>query len=357
MEDTDDRNQQFRCQLKRKTPLRSTSNDVCQVTDRCNVDFQYLVCAPSQCDDENDALQIVPIDVEPKRKRLTKKTTVITKRRVSTFGTKRGVKWLYGCDASKFNPKLLLNFAAAFRKAYAMDFYITKYQGKMMVSLTPLFQTMTTGIQRLEHQEKEEAEEAQVSLEDDSGQGQAKRRKTRADEAARARRICVRLASMANRCYWLSTTEITTHILTGGDALQSHYNTRLFTRQLQWAMQQIKRVLNKEAPLENLAQGQQSMQTVTVQLQVPNDDQGGGFQPTRDDGDDGEVIGIDVCTTSTNTSDDYTHRGLQLQSIPIYVYKMYVRRVPRRAASKAKDPCFFEFEEHYPLARTYIQEV
>jgi hypothetical protein len=54
---------------------------------------------------------------------------------------------------------MLQSFASAFRKAYAMDFYITKYQGKMMESLTPLFQTMTSGIHRLEAQEAQEAEE------------------------------------------------------------------------------------------------------------------------------------------------------------------------------------------------------
>ena len=40
--DTDDRNQEFRCQVLREQPFRSTSNDVAQVTDRCNVDFQFL---------------------------------------------------------------------------------------------------------------------------------------------------------------------------------------------------------------------------------------------------------------------------------------------------------------------------
>ena len=44
--DTDDRNQEFRCQVRREQPFRSTSNDVAQVTDRCNVDFQFLFCAP-----------------------------------------------------------------------------------------------------------------------------------------------------------------------------------------------------------------------------------------------------------------------------------------------------------------------
>ena len=43
-----------------------------------------------------------------------------------------------------------------------MDFYITKYQGKMMESMTPLFQSMLGGMQRLEQQEKEDQEEEEV---------------------------------------------------------------------------------------------------------------------------------------------------------------------------------------------------
>ena len=88
---------------------------------------------------------------------------------------------------------------------------------------------------------------------------------------------------------------------------------RLFTRQLQWAMQQCKRVLNKEAPLEDIAQGQQSIQTARLQLRTPADNQGGAAQPA---GDDVEVTEMDVVTTSTNTSDDFTHRGIQLQTMP-----------------------------------------
>ena len=46
IENSNDRNQQFRVQVRREQPFRSTSNDVCQATDRCNVDFQFLSCAP-----------------------------------------------------------------------------------------------------------------------------------------------------------------------------------------------------------------------------------------------------------------------------------------------------------------------
>ena len=45
-EECEDRNQEFRCMVRREQPFRSTSNDVAQVTNRWNVDFQFLFCAP-----------------------------------------------------------------------------------------------------------------------------------------------------------------------------------------------------------------------------------------------------------------------------------------------------------------------
>ena len=42
-----------------------------------------------------------------------------------------------------------------------MDFYITKYQGKPMESLTSLFRYMTDGVHRLERQEEQEEAEAE----------------------------------------------------------------------------------------------------------------------------------------------------------------------------------------------------
>ena len=38
---------------------------------------------------------------------------------------------------------------------HAMDYYITKYQEKMMQSMTPLFTAMTQGIRKLEEQEEQ----------------------------------------------------------------------------------------------------------------------------------------------------------------------------------------------------------
>ena len=47
---------------------------------------------------------------------------------------------------------------------HAMDYYITKYQGKMMQSMTPLFTAMTQGIRKLEEQEKQAEQLADKDL-------------------------------------------------------------------------------------------------------------------------------------------------------------------------------------------------
>ena len=51
-----------------------------------------------------------------------------------------------------------------------MDFYITKYQGKPMESLTPLFKCLTDGVYRLQCQEADEEaaaeEQARISAAD-----------------------------------------------------------------------------------------------------------------------------------------------------------------------------------------------
>ena len=57
----DERKQKLRCQVVREQPFRSTSSDVTQATDRCNVDYQFLPCAPPLPPDakDSDATQLV----------------------------------------------------------------------------------------------------------------------------------------------------------------------------------------------------------------------------------------------------------------------------------------------------------
>ena len=154
-----------------------------------------------------------------------------------------------------------------------MDFYITKYQGKPMESLTPLFKCLTDGVYRLQCQEADEeaAAEEQARTSDADGESDdipvepaRKKQKTQEDLARRARRLTIRLAHMGNRCFWLSAAEIVIHVLTNGDCLQSHKHEFLFTKQLQWATQQCKRIMNAEIPQESHEQEYRSVEAVSV---------------------------------------------------------------------------------------------
>ena len=148
--------------------------------------------------------------------------------------------------------QILQSTTDAFRKAMAMYYYIAKYQSKMMEALVPLLKSLLPGIQRLaaEQQEEEAQEENnRRRAEETPGeepQNRSSGRTTEEQLRARARKHVLRLASAANRCYWLSTCEVAIQIITGGDCVQSHKNERLFTRQLAWAFQECKRFLNNK---------------------------------------------------------------------------------------------------------------
>ena len=119
-------------------------------------------------------------------------------------------------------------FAASFRKMHAMDFYITKYQGKMMQSLTPLFDSLSKGIRKLIQEQKEADQQSiQSCLENTCEENPpqehiAEKSKTAEDVRKLARQKRIRMLSMANRCYWMSSTELAINILTGGRTLTSH---------------------------------------------------------------------------------------------------------------------------------------
>ena len=213
---------------------------------------------------------------------------------------------------------------------------------------------------------------------------------------------------MANRCYWLSATEVAVQLLTGGDCLQTHNNQRLFTRQLQWALQECKRSLNGEGAAEDDPMRQQSVEAVTVQFvdgvpqpvvesggvsqEAAHDNRGtaelaecakADHEQSGDDTHDEEVevadednakeldcddegdkqqvdpdsLTVSTCTSSTNSADDFAHRGSGLQTMPYYVYRMYVRRQLRGNRASVPGGTLFDFEPHYPLARLHVQVV
>ena len=116
-------------------------------------------------------------------------------------------------------------------------------------------------------------------------------------------------------------------------------------------MQECKRHLNRETPEEPVDRAPLSVQAVSFQVAGQGD---GAHEPCGDGADsDVDIDKIEACTTSTNASDDYAHRGHKLSTMCFYVYRMYVRRVRRRSPA----PNMFSFEPHYALAQSYVQEV
>jgi hypothetical protein len=387
IEENDDRNQEFRCQVRREQPFRSTSNDVAQATSWCNVDFQFLFCAPPlpatatppasrgvlQPAAVAGADEAAPEPLPKQKKRLTKKTPDLHRRKTPDLYRRPAlVRKLGDCPAwfpsagtlSIAERVCIKGFAASFQKAAAMDFYITKYQSKPMEILTPLLMPMTGEIHRLEKQEEQEEAEAQAGRQaaanqdgDASQPAKKKPRKTLKELQRRARRVTIRIASMANRCFWLSSAEVAVHILTDGDCLQSHKNMRIFTRQLQWAMQQCKRLLNHEAAEGATDTTHQTVQAVSFHVTQDVQDEQQQHEEDHASESDVDFDKLEACTTSTNTADDYAHRGRTLRTMPYYVYRMYVHRILRPPRAKATAPNIFHFEPHYALARTYVQEV
>ena len=133
--------------------------------------------------------------------------------------------------------------------------------------------------------------------------------------------------------------------------MQSHNNITIFTRQLQWAMQQSKKHLNNETLEEEPQQALRNVQTVAVHV------------PDNDEECDGSQYGgvniskVEACTHSTNASDEYAHRGAKLRTMPFCGCRMYVRRISRPSRVRATSPTIFFFEPHYALAGSYAQEL
>ena len=68
------------------------------------------------------------------------------------------------------------------------------------------------------------------------------------------------------------------------------------------------------------------------------------------------VEATEQVTTSTNTADDYAHRGPKLASMMYYVYRTHVYRV-RRGKQNSLRHSRFLFDEHYVLSSSYEQQL
>ena len=227
VETSSERNDRFRCKVKREQPFRSATNDVCQAGNRCNTDFQFLLTAPLLPEEVcEEAPAAVPEEGQQERSGASEPGieheeasaaepggSTSTRRRSGLRDVGAGLVALgvhlpgpLSADAAE----ILQSTTDAFRKAMAMDYFITKHQSKVMETLAPLFKSLLPGIKRLEVEQKEEdaAVEAERRRAEEAGGHEPQTRKrgrTTQELRARARRRVLRLASAANRCYWLST--------------------------------------------------------------------------------------------------------------------------------------------------------
>ena len=94
----------------------------------------------------------------------------------------------------------------------------------------------------------------------------------------------------------------------------------------------------------------------TSQPIAADDNDAEGSDDQNDAGADVSFDKVEACTSSTNSADDYAHRGRKLSAMPYYVFRMYVTRVAKPHAKTCAPHTIF-FEEHYALAKTYAQQV
>ena len=164
-------------------------------------------------------------------------------------------------------------------------------------------------------------------------------------------------------------------MLTGGDSISTHRKARIFTRQLQWIIQECKRILNGDASSSadprladpavlgttalsvELIEGTPSPTTGAPQPGAPAE---AAEDDEEHDANDvtAEIASSELLTTTTNFSDDFAHRGPLLRHMVYYTYAMHVERA-LRAKDQVDSPLrrFVPFDEHYALYKSHIQVV
>ena len=131
---------------------------------------------------------------------------------------------------------------------------------------------MTDGVQRLKRQEAVKEAQAETArkttAEETALEPVTKKQKTMENITRRARRLTLRLASMANRCFGVSAAELAVRILTGGDRMQSHNDLTIVTSTIQWTILQSARHLNNETVEDEPQHSVRSVQAVSVCVPV-----------------------------------------------------------------------------------------
>ena len=225
----DDANNEYgRCKVCRENCCRSSSNDLCQVCLRCNVDLQYQVRTfprPEQGEESdamNDGGAAERANPTMDREEQTTNSNTASKA-LPAFLRLLSKRTQAAKDVAM---QLLTSFAIAMRSSHVADFYATKYLAKPQQWLTSVLGPLIAGFRRLE----EKAEHAQEHLQ------------TKA-QALRNVRTAI---FAANRCVWISCCEACLYLQTESSAVQSHLDVVVHGRKGLFMMHECKRILNHE---------------------------------------------------------------------------------------------------------------
>merc|ERR1712039_1131345 len=184
---TDDADNEFgRCKVCRENCFRGSTQDLCQVCLRCNVDYQYQNRTfPETETTEQDAAD--PSEQAAK------------KPQQSLPGI---LNWLLRRGSTAIQKTILLSFAIAARSSTVADHYATKYLAKPQQWLAPALGALIASFRKKEEEQKETGEEMSVQ--------KLAQRKLRTAIFA------------ANRSVWISSCEACLFLETGGAAVKSH---------------------------------------------------------------------------------------------------------------------------------------
>ena len=243
---TDDADNEFgRCKVCRANCFRGSTQDLCQVCLRCNVDYQYQNRTfPETETTEQDAAD--------------SSEQAAKKPQQSLPGI---LNWLLRRGSTVIEKTILLSFAIAARSSTVADHYATKYLAKPQQWLASALGALIAGFRKKEEEQKETGEEMSVQ--------KLAQRKLRTAIFA------------ANRSVWISSCEACLFLETGGAAVISHPDVAVHGRRGLFMMNECKRILNKEVTGEGLwqtdlskCQGQQEGEVLEIQAADEEDHQG-----------------------------------------------------------------------------------
>ena len=382
----DDNNEYGRCIVRRHNCFRGSSNDVCQVVLRCNVDLQYQVRTfPQQQQQQHQQQQPQQGAAEHSRQQeegASEHATVLKKD--STLPC------LLRCLSNKVTEArvLLISAAIAMRSSHISDFYATKYLAKPQQWLQSVLGPLTHGLRTMQ--------ERQTAV--------GEKKPTTHQEALRKVRTAI---FAANRSIWISCCEAAVFLLTGGAAVQSHADVPVHARRGLFMMHECKRMLNNEIagtglwearlPEEDNEQRGQVFQVTAPEQDADSDSSteqtdleqqeehivtvSGAAEHIAEDGDadhneedddcakvrcltDHKHAGVQVFQITTSLRDDWLHRGPALYDMDLNTYASHVERTekPMLHAATTSQPhgksgLVVPFDAHYKLAGHYAQRV